>query len=178
DDLRPVAAQLLEERLDLLEDLAGLVAHVCAVVVGGDAGEVDGLAHLDGPVEVLALPVSLQHRCSLLAPPGANRGRAANRLTARPRGNASGTRSPWPNQRAAGPPQRLPRAATGTTASTVPSRWSTTSSTRLLTGQTWLGSTRSLSPTLGRESQALKSTTPCSSESSVITASGWSRTSP
>ena len=48
----------------------------------------------------------------------------------------------------------------------------------LLTTQQWFGTTFTTSPTWGRSGHLLRSTTPCSSESPVIAASGYSRTCP
>src|SRR4030095_7723506 len=48
----------------------------------------------------------------------------------------------------------------------------------LLTTQQWLGTTCTMSPTLGRSAQAERSTMPCSSERLATTASGYSMTWP
>ena len=48
----------------------------------------------------------------------------------------------------------------------------------LLTTQQWLGTTCTMSPTLGRSAHAERSTMPCSSERLATTASGYSMTWP
>src|SRR5262249_453642 len=66
----------------------------------------------------------------------------------------------------------LPRADPGHTTSTRSPRTPTSSSIMLDTTQQWLGTTWTTSPTRGRSRHWERSTTPCSSESPVIAASG------
>jgi trans-aconitate methyltransferase len=72
----------------------------------------------------------------------------------------------------------VPRAATVHTVSTRPSRTAYTRSCKLLTTQQWFGTTVTRSPIAGLARHAARSTTPCSSDSAPITASGYSTIRP
>src|SRR5262249_52765586 len=101
---------------------------------------------------------------------------------ARERPSVSRPEPPGSEQRdaeAAGRPQPpLPPAATRHTTSTRSPRTPTSSSTMLETTQQWFGTTLTTSPTAGRSRHCDRFSTPCSSESPVITASGYSSTCP
>ena len=67
-----------------------------------------------------------------------------------------------------GPHRERPRASTGQVVGSIPSPWTTSSSARLTTTQTWFGTIRTCSPS-SSESPAATATTACSSLSHSTT---------